>query len=174
MAKNCGHTVPCGCKDTALTTPPPCETTGPCAGETCAEVFCDECIAHCKDDLIVQIADQELQVPKGTKLNEIWQRLAIAITDPECARMAAVGLCITGTDTTSITISWLPGEASLYQIAYDSPTCPSSGTSPNLSNTITTYTLTGLLPGEEYILEIIPVGYETCPTIKIKTKTLEA
>jgi hypothetical protein len=173
MAKNCGHTVPCGCKDTALTTAPPCETTGPCAGEKCAEVFCDECIGHCKDDLIVTIENTDLDIPNGTRLNVIWQRLAIAITDPECAKLAAVGLCITDVTSTSVTIAWVPGTSSQYQIAYDSPTCPSSGTSPELGNSVTTYTLTGLLPGEEYIFEIIPIGNEPCPTIKIKTKTLD-
>jgi len=169
----CGHTVPCGCNDNALSSQPPCNVTGDCAGEACAEIFGDGCIAHLKDDLIITIGAEELDIVKGTRLNEIWQRLAIAITDPECAKVAAVTLCILSSTSTSITIGWVPGTGSVYKIAYDSPTCPSAGESPNLPSSVNKYTLTGLLPGEEYILEIIAVGYETCPTIKIKIKTLD-
>jgi hypothetical protein len=173
MAKNCGHSGKCGCKDSALTTPPPCNETGDCAGENCTETFCDECIAHCEEDLVVEIGTEDIDVPKGTRINEIWQRLAIGITSGECAAKAAVGIKASSITGNSVVINWVPGTASSYQVAYVSQDSASQGTSPALSNSVTSYTLTGLASGETYLVNMVPAGFESCPVIKIKFKTLE-
>lgn len=60
MAKECGHTVPCGCKDTGLLTPPPCGDGVDCEGTPCSETFDAECVFYtgealvCGDDTLVE------------------------------------------------------------------------------------------------------------------------
>jgi hypothetical protein len=58
---NCGcNNLDCGCKDTYLTTPPPCPTPEDCPeAQPCSEVFDSQCIVYtatdilCNQDIIV-------------------------------------------------------------------------------------------------------------------------
>jgi len=53
MAKDCGHKVPCGCKDTPLTTPAPCGDGIDCPDSTpCAETFDAACIYYTGEDIL--------------------------------------------------------------------------------------------------------------------------
>lgn len=53
MAKDCGHKVPCGCKDTPLTTPAPCGDGINCPdATTCSETFDANCIYYTGADLV--------------------------------------------------------------------------------------------------------------------------
>lgn len=63
--KNCGHNnINCGCKDTYLTTPPPCPTPVDCPDpQPCSEVFDAKCIVYtgtnilCGQDIVVSQND---------------------------------------------------------------------------------------------------------------------
>jgi hypothetical protein len=52
MAKDCGHKVPCGCKDTGLLTPPPCGDGIDCEGTPCSETFDADCVYYTGEDII--------------------------------------------------------------------------------------------------------------------------
>ena len=53
MAKDCGHKVPCGCKDTPLTTPAPCGDGINCPEATpCSETFDADCIYYTGEDVL--------------------------------------------------------------------------------------------------------------------------
>ena len=53
MAKDCGHKVPCGCKDTPLTTPAPCGDGINCPEATpCSETFDADCIYFTGEDVL--------------------------------------------------------------------------------------------------------------------------
>ena len=73
MSKNCGHTVPCGCKDIPLTTGAPCNDGIECEGNPCAENFCAECIIWCGDGL------PQLGIETGMTLQHVIQRIEVAL-----------------------------------------------------------------------------------------------
>jgi hypothetical protein len=53
MAKDCGHKVPCGCKDTPLTTPAPCGDGINCPEATpCSETFDADCIYYTGEGVV--------------------------------------------------------------------------------------------------------------------------
>jgi len=60
----CGNNIDCGCKDSYLTTPPPCPTPVDCPeAQPCSEVFDSQCIIYsatditCNQDTIVNQDD---------------------------------------------------------------------------------------------------------------------
>jgi hypothetical protein len=53
MGKDCGHKVPCGCKDTGLLTPPPCGDGVNCPDSNpCSETFNASCIYYTGEDIV--------------------------------------------------------------------------------------------------------------------------
>lgn len=60
MSKNCGHTIPCGCNDTPLTTGSPCGQGVDCTGNPCAENFDSKCIYY-RGDIILCGEDEVVQ-----------------------------------------------------------------------------------------------------------------
>lgn len=52
MAKDCGHKVPCGCKDTGLLTPPPCGDGIDCEGTPCSETFDAQCTFYTGEPIL--------------------------------------------------------------------------------------------------------------------------
>jgi hypothetical protein len=66
MAKDCGHKVPCGCKDTPLTTPAPCGDGINCPDATqCSETFDANCIYYTGEDIT---CDQQTIITTNTTL----------------------------------------------------------------------------------------------------------
>lgn len=66
MAKDCGHKVPCGCKDTPLTTPAPCGDGINCPdATTCSETFDANCIYYTGEDIT---CDQTTIITTNTTL----------------------------------------------------------------------------------------------------------
>jgi len=113
MAKDCGHNVPCGCGDKALTTPPPCNASDACEGESCAELFSDACIVHTGNTFRVPGPNGEVIVYNGERLSAILEKLVLAAQgfkneDP------ATGLVVKTQTADSVTISFY-GSA----VAYD-------------------------------------------------------
>jgi len=115
MAKNCGHKVPCGCGDGSLSTQPPCNASGTCAGEQCSELFCENCIAHCDDDIYVYAGATigNIEVNKGDRWNVIVQRLLIASANGKVPD-AAVGLHVKSKTSSSVTLRFFGNSAVTY------------------------------------------------------------
>lgn len=63
----CNHTnINCGCKDSFLTTPPPCPTPVDCpTAQPCSEVFDAQCIVYTGDPII---CDQDTVVATNTNI----------------------------------------------------------------------------------------------------------
>ena len=110
----------CGCKDKALTTPPPCTSgTSACPNpDPCAETFSAGCIVFTGDT----IADTNIRT--GERLNVILQRFSLLLTNPDCvdpdnACQSALGLRSTDIYTTSINLAWETVVSAInYQVEY--------------------------------------------------------
>lgn len=64
--KNCGHTYNCGCKDSYLTTPPPCPTPVDCPDpQPCSEVFDAQCVLYTGTDIL---CDTDVVVTQNTSV----------------------------------------------------------------------------------------------------------
>ena len=66
MAKDCGHNIPCGCKDTPLTTPAPCGDGINCPDATpCSETFDAQCVYYTGEPIV---CDRTTLVDTNTSL----------------------------------------------------------------------------------------------------------
>lgn len=167
--KNCNHKVPCGCADSALTTPPPCNDTGNCAGEVCAESIGQKCVVYDNNSLVYSITGNDFEIQQGERLDEVIQRLLIFLNDPACAASAPVGVYASKVTVDSITLQWTGSDpAYTYSIDY------TDGVSNfNTTSTTTTVSLLTLVPNTEYSITITTVDTSCASvTIKVKTKSL--
>jgi hypothetical protein len=154
MAKNCGHNVPCGCGDKALTTPPPCNVSGPCEGEACAELFDEQCIVHTGPTYQITNSDGFVfTVEKGDRLDTILQGILVQLISTASVPEAATGVRITDITSTGFTIKWKGLDTTTYTIDAEQQ-------SPIVNNPITvglgvyTYTYINLISGETYNITI--------------------
>ena len=167
MSKDCGHTVPCGCKDKALVTPPPCDVSDDCAGESCAEVFCEECITHCQDDMEISIGGATFGVDQGYRLNEVLELLLIFLNDDSCtSSTTAYGLKITQKNSTSMTIAWSGDTALTYQVQWDDGVTPLS----QLVTGALSYQIINLAADTLYRVNIVEQG-SSCLSVTLKVTT---
>lgn len=117
---NCNkHTVPCGCGSTSLTTAAPCDSSGACAGENCAEVFSAECI-YVPTEMSLSIGGNTFTVDRGMRVDAMLQKLMIFTETPACADTAAVGLRMTSIGSTTATIAWSGDVATNYEVEWSS------------------------------------------------------
>jgi hypothetical protein len=167
--KNCNHKVPCGCADSSLTTPPPCNDTGNCAGEVCAESIGQKCVVYDNNSLLYAISGNDFEIKQGERLDEVIQRLLIFLNDPTCAESAPVGLFASLVTVDSITLQWTGSDpAYTYSIDYTDGIA-----ALNTTSTTTSVSLTGLVPDTEYSITVTTVDTSCASvTIKVKTKSL--
>jgi hypothetical protein len=165
--KTCGHNTPCGCSDKALTTPPPCDTTGACTpnASACAETFCLNCATYCEEDMEGEVGGETFIFRKGQNLNSIVQALIATMNDPQCGAYTAIDLRITSQTEDSITIAWDSLNPICVTIDWG------TGTSPLLSETVKQFTIPGLVSDTEYRIKILTDGVP-CASVTIITKTL--
>lgn len=169
MSKNCEHNVPCGCGDQALTTSVNCNDTDSCAGESCAEVFCQECITNCQPDTEFQIGDGLFQYSEGSRLDEIVQKLLIFLNDAACAETAAVGLRATSIGKDKISLAWAGSTANQYRVHWDNGV-----TSDDASATgLLAYEIINLVPETIYAVHI-STDNSSCKSVTLKIKTKPA
>jgi hypothetical protein len=177
MSKNCGHTVPCGCKDIPLTTGAPCNDGIECEGNPCAENFCAECIIWCGDGL------PQLGIETGMTLQHVIQRIEVAlapilphncaeITDPPSCNAPLLGTAV-ATNTT-IDLSWLDGGSNQQYVVNYGPL--STGVFTTLApQTTNTVVLTALIPDTNYLVYVegqcVDLG-TACKSSVILVKTL--
>lgn len=166
----------CGCTDTGLTTPTPCEhDTVSCPDpDPCPETFSDECVVHTGDEIV------ELGILQGDRLDDILQLLALWYTNPSCVQpgvgcSSPLGLHSIGITTTTIKLGWNPTTTALgYEVEYREVTNLSWTVNPQVLTTVDT--IGGLLPATSYYIRVKPVCLlpSLCysVTIRVTTKTL--
>ena len=167
MSKICGHTVPCGCGDQPLMTPPPCDETGPCAGEPCAELFCEECLIHCQPDITVEIEEgATLTITQGMRFDAVIQTFMIAMRDPSCLGISVVGLQQLAKTSTTITIKWIPVTGETYEIFWQEGLNIYSAVVTDVSQ----YQIINLIPDTTYTIKIVTDG-TACESVTMTIKT---
>lgn len=168
----------CGCGDQALTTGPNFSndpTVCPPNSEQCTEVFDMECICYGGDDIV------ELDIQRGDRLNEILQKLVLAITNPGCSNFgddlacqAPINLMISNLTDTSFDISWDPvAVATSYVVEFKEAILPTWNLNPAVTAPVVTDTIIGLTPDTVYdvrVNAVCPAG--TCYSLNIRIKTL--
>ena len=153
MAKDCGHSVPCGCGDKALTTPPPCNVSGPCAGEKCSELFDQQCIVYTGPELRKEINGADFVILKGQRVDALIQKTlqALSSTDSEDFTDAPSNIQISNITSTGFTVTWEGDDALDYTFnAQQVVGAVNNILTPALG--VYTVTFTGLVPGEQYEL----------------------
>lgn len=159
---NCGNRSGCGCSEQPLSTQPPNNTTGDCTKESCAELFCEECIVHCQPE--IQLGD--IVIEQGARLNEILQKLLLYVVSPDCVLTTPI-IKFGCKTSTSITMSWTGCSActNSYRITW---------TTNNIDTTATTaaqeYTITNLLPNTTYLIKVTNLD-TACESVIMKIKT---
>ena len=158
----------CGCGDHSLTTP--CNYSGThCddgSHEKCEEVYCEHCITNCESKLEFEISSTtSFVIEKGERLSATLQKLVQYIITPSCITAGNEILNImTGTITsTSVQITWDAlgpnNSATNLQVRVKIPTAGGwTNITPLLNVSATSYVVTGLTPGTEYMFSVAGVG----------------
>lgn len=177
-SKTCGHSVPCGCGDTPLTSKPSCGNS-PCPEpDLCPETFCDGCVVHCGDTIV------GLGIEQGMRLDVILQQLALNILMPSCAQSgnpcnAPLGLASSNVMSTTMDVSWLPITTAVQQYEVEYKLASSASWSlngpivPVGGETLFTDSIIGLIPDTEYHVRVLAVcsNTEACYSVTILVKT---
>lgn len=163
---SCNNSKPCGCGDQPLSTPPPCTTTGPCIGESCSELFCAECIVQCQPDLSVTTQNGTVTIPQGMRMDEIVQTLLIAMVDPICIGVSAVGLKLVNKTSTSITIKWVSVAGVNYTVTWQE----GLNIHTAIVHDVNTYTISNLIANTVYKIKLVTEA-GPCESVTMTVKT---
>lgn len=168
---NCKHTTPCGCGDQPLPSLAPCNQTGPCAGEPCAELFCEECIVHCQPDMSVAIPGGPIviTITQGMRWDEIIQTLMTALATPACLGESVVGLKVLGKTSDTITIKWVGTAGVNYTIQWQE----GINIHTVVVHDVYQYQIINLIPDTTYTIKIITEN-GPCESVVLTVKTLAA
>jgi hypothetical protein len=158
MSKNCGHTIPCGCKDVPLTTGAPCGDGVNCTGNPCAENFCADCILWCGPAL------PNLGVTTGMPLSDIIQLIEISLVANAQACVDDTDVCksliwdfpVVATSST-VDLNWTylnPTQGMVPVLIYET-VAGGVGGKIVLDPTTSGVKLEGLLPDTEYKIFIL-------------------
>lgn len=169
MSKPCGHKVPCGCGDKALTTSDcsPLENCGAANGkEPCSELFCTECISSCTEDISFDISGDTLSIPKGTRLDAFMQKMMIFLNNPTCADVAAIGLQAINITDTTVVARWTGDEALTYTVTWQ------EGLNVTTEDVVgvSTFLIQNLIPDTEYTLKLVAQA-SGCESVTLTFKT---
>ncbi len=173
MSKTCGHNSECGCSDNSLTTPSSCCDDASCSGETCAEVFNQECIQlPTKMSYDMDYWGGVLTFDKGERLDSILQKILVYLQnyDDTCEQTAPVGFRLTKIGKTAVSIVWAANTEGTpttnYQIEI------SDGTTPVTYDIVGTfkYDITNLVADTEYTVKVTNTDL-TCVSVTLTFKT---
>lgn len=176
MAKKCGHTDECGCKDTALEIPAnfsndPAVCPDP---EPCSELFDMACICYNGPPIV------DLGINPGDRFDDILQILILGITNPGCilpgnACISALNVTTIPTVCTSnsITVTWdLSATAVNYQVEYKESTGSTWLLLPIVGPTVTQDTMGGLTPDTWYDIRVNAIcASGNCYSLTMQIKT---
>lgn len=177
MSCNCIST-PCGCTETALTSP---VTTVCNNAEPCEEITAFECVLYTGNNIY------DIGINNGDRLDVVIKKLALYLTDPTCYDPIATCQSIKDFEildikTTECTVFWsypaAPAAITAVQLQYSTdPTFVTGTVSVDLANTYTQYTLINLLANTTYYLKInssTSSSANCCTSITLSFKTLTA
>jgi len=164
----CKHTVPCGCGDKALTTPPPCNTSGPCAGEPCAELFSNQCIVYTGPTVEKSINGALFTINTGDRIDATLQKLmqALSSTDPEDIIDAAAAVRVTDITSTGFTVTFEGLDANTYTINAQQQV-PLTNNLQVMPLASYSYTYAGLISGQDYKISVEESGGWTSPILNV-------
>jgi len=173
MSKTCGHNSNCGCSDNSLKTPSSCDCGSSCAGETCAEVFNQECIQlSTKMSYDMDYWGGVLTFEKGERLDSILQKILVYLQnyDDTCEQTAPVGFRLTKIGKTTASIVWSANTegtpTTAYQIEW------SDGVTPVTHDIVGTfkYDIINLAADTEYTVKVTNTDL-TCASVVLTFKT---
>jgi len=152
--------------------PNPCESK-----ETCVEVFDMHCICYQGEDIV------EYDIKKGDRLDEIMQKLILALTNVGCASFgdplscqSPINLTVSNITSQSFELAWDSTPlATSYIVEYKDSTSLTWLLNPTVVAPTTNDTIIGLLPERVYDIRvnaICPLG--TCYSLNIRIATLAA
>ena len=177
MSCNCIST-PCGCTETALTSPVTtvCNNTEPCE-----ELTAFECVSYTGNNIYT------LGVNTNDRLDVVIKKLALYLTNPACYDPTATCQSIKDFEildikTTEGTVFWSypPAPAALTAVKLEystSPTFASGVVQVSLSSSYTQYTIINLVANTTYYLRIkssTSSSADCCTSITLSFKTLTA
>lgn len=165
--QNCGCSkISCGCKDTYLTTPPPCPTPVDCPeAQPCSEVFDAQCIIYTGEDIL---CEEDIVVTQNDAVSDalasIVDYFCNALTNiPLVDVVAGANITITETVLGNLTTYTINGKEAIV-VAGDNTTVT--------SNTVgydTTYTVNGkeaiVVAGSNVTVTSNTVGNDTTYTV---------
>ena len=167
----------CGCTDSAIqmpegfaNCPTPCEIDA----ETCTEVFDMHCVCYQGPGIV------ELDIQTGDRLDEVMQKLVLAITYPGCVDFADPNACqsplnvtILKIGSTTLDFTWdIVPIAVSYTVEYKTSTSTTWLINPPIAQPINAATLIGLLPDTIYDLRIkADCATSSCYSLNIRIKT---
>lgn len=168
----------CGCGDTpkSISTsfsncPDPCESK-----ETCTEVFDMHCICYEGEDIV------EYDVKKGDRLDEVMQKILLALSNSSCAGFgddttcqSPINLNVSNITTNSFQIEWdATPLATSYNVEYKDASLTTWTINPSVTAPTTSDTIIGLLPGRIYDVRINAIcPSTTCYSLTIRITTAE-
>lgn len=177
MSCNKCKTQRCGCSDAPINMPNTFSNDPsicPPNSEKCSEVFDMACICYQGDDII------EYDIKKGQRLDEVLQKVLLALSDSGCATFgddtscqSPINLTISNLLSTGFDISWdtVP-YATSYVVEYKHAASMTWLLNPAVTAPTVTDTIIGLSPEEIYdirISAVCPVG--SCYSLNIRIET---
>lgn len=167
----------CGCQDVPINMPNTYSndpTICPEDSEPCSEVFDMACICYQGDDIV------ELDIKKGSRLDEVLQKLILAITNPGCATFSDITACqsplnvtLSNITTTTFVVSWDSVPAALqYSVEYKDANTTTWLIQPAVTAPTLTDTIVGLTPDTVYDVRINAIcSAGSCYSLNIRIKT---
>lgn len=174
----CNTNSKCGCKDVPFNMPLSYSndpTVCPVNSEKCTEIFDMACICYQGPDIV------ELNILQGSRLDEVLQKLILAITNSGCssfedptACQSTINILLENITTTSFQISWdAVAIATGYSVEYKAATSLTWLIRPTTVGL--TDTIVGLLPDTIYDVRVNTLcATGTCYSLNLRIKTLSA
>jgi hypothetical protein len=158
----------CGCAGQALPSNTPCNDQGYCEKEPCSELFCQECIAQCQPEMSIDLGTGDIfTIKPGDRLDEILQKILIAMVDPTIADVAPIGLRLLNKTETTIVLRWKAIAGKSYTINYTDGITPLTV----VAGSVDRFTLFNLASDTEYVISVTNTT-DVCDSVNIKIKTI--
>lgn len=172
------NTDRCGCGDVPINMPPSFSNDPsicPVDAEPCSEVFLMECICYNGPDIV------ELDIKQGTRLDEVLQKLILAVTNVGCTDFidpttceSPINLTIANLTDSSFDISWDAVTSAIsYTVEFKDAISPTWLLQPSITAPVVSDTIVGLTPETVYDIRVNAIcAAGSCYSLNIRIKTL--